>query len=138
MRFRQVWQDEGHSVAALHAANGEGFRTPAPYETVVRNAGPAFESPLKEETAGRRGSGRARTYGDLRVADGAPASVLERQGGDRVDRKDDDELVWSRRREAQAALDAWRGSAEACEDIAVLVWRTAGSEGDRRRGRSGR
>jgi hypothetical protein len=46
-----------------------------------------------------------RTYGDLRVADGAPASAVERRGGDRVDRKDDDERVRLRRRAARAGLD---------------------------------
>jgi hypothetical protein len=73
---------------------GEGFRTPARCRTVVRGAGAGVRKPPKEETAGRKSAvwwGAA--YGDLEVADGAPASAGKGQAEDRVDRKDDDKLV---------------------------------------------
>jgi hypothetical protein len=47
-----------------------------PFVTVGRGAGAGVQKPPKE-TAGRKDA-KGATYGDLRVADGAPGSVLKR------------------------------------------------------------
>jgi hypothetical protein len=78
---------------------GEGFWTPALCDGGGEAPGPASEShPRRKPRGGRALEGA--TYGDLRVADGAPGSVLKRWGEDCVDRKDDGELVRSCRCEA--------------------------------------
>ena len=69
-----------------------GFWTPAHCDGGGEAPGPASESlPRRKPRGGRALEGA--TYGDLRVADGAPGSVLKRWGEDCVDRKDDGELV---------------------------------------------
>jgi hypothetical protein len=59
-----------HIHATPDVRNGEEFRTPAPYETVVRLLGPAFESlPGRKPRGGWGLVGRATAYGDSGVAD---------------------------------------------------------------------
>src|SRR5271165_5833799 len=54
--------------AAMDARSGEGFRTPAPWRTVVRGLGPAFESlPRRNPRAGRGAAWSGAIYGDLRI-----------------------------------------------------------------------
>ena len=83
----------------MNACFGEGFWTPALCDGGGEAPGPASKSlPRRKPRGGRALEGA--TYGDLRVADGAPGSVLKRRGEDCVDRKDDGELVRSCRCEA--------------------------------------
>src|SRR5271166_2624889 len=77
----------------LKVSFGEGFRTPALCDGEARRRGRRSKA-SQGGNRGEEGLCRA-TYGDLRVADGAPAQALRRQADDRVDRKDDDELVRS-------------------------------------------
>src|SRR5271155_4058874 len=81
-------------TAAVDVTVGEGVCTPAHCDGRGEAPGPASESlPRRKPRGGRALEGA--TYGDLRVADGAPGSVLKRRGEDCVDRKDDGELVRS-------------------------------------------
>ena len=86
-------------MADGNVAVGEGFWTPALCDGGGEAPGPASESlPRRKPRGGRALEGA--TYGDLRVGDGAPGSVLKRWGEGCVDRKDDGELVRSCRCEA--------------------------------------
>src|SRR5271166_4366187 len=81
----------------INARLGEGFRTPAPWRTVVRGLGPAFESlPRRKPRAGRGAAWSGASYGDLRIADGSGVSargpVARNLGGG----NDDDDRVRSR------------------------------------------
>jgi hypothetical protein len=88
-----------YRVTNWNGSIGEGFWTPALCDGGGEAPGPASESlPRRKPRGGRALEGA--TYGDLRVADGAPGSVLKRRGEDCVDRKDDGELVRSCRCEA--------------------------------------
>jgi len=86
-------------MADGNVAVGEGFWTPALCDGGGEAPGPASESLPRRKPRGGRALESA-TYGDLRVGDGAPGSVLKRWGEGRVDRKDDGELVRSCRCEA--------------------------------------
>jgi hypothetical protein len=64
-------------IAAVYVVVGEGFWTPAHCDGGGEAPGPASESlPRRKPRGGRALEGA--TYGDLRVADGAPGSVLKR------------------------------------------------------------
>src|SRR5271156_5568078 len=79
--------------------------------------GPASESlPRRKPRGGRALEGA--TYGDLRVGDGAPGSVLKRRGEDCVDRKDDGELVRSCRCSRRGrATRPWSGGLRSLRQV---------------------
>ena len=118
----------------MNDGNAEGFRTPALCRRAGFDAGPASESLVRRRPrAGMGAVSSGATYGDFGVADGALVGFrglvarIVLGGGN-----EDDELfggrgcgrrVWARRLERVCGR---------FEDIAFLLQRAVGGEGDRR------
>jgi hypothetical protein len=97
----------------------------------MRDGGAGFgagvRKPSKEETAGRKGAGRAgATYGDLKVGAGAPGGVAGPGGWVFAEGGEDGGGIGLRRWAGLALALRLEKDCRACEDIGFRLRRAAG------------